>query len=138
MVERLPRVLREFGIALAMHYPTMDYPQDLIDSLVMPALRRSYDKARRENWKLAKNTTADFKFMTGPVMPDIEHVNGDPCSALYNDDWEESGPCPGCEAHIPTLIKGYNHQFGWYASFEEIIHDEEQEEVSRIALHNES
>ena len=52
---------------VSVQYPTDKYPQDLIDAHIMPALRRSYDRARRENWRMAKETTSKFTMKVGPV-----------------------------------------------------------------------
>ena len=116
-------VFKEFGTSLAVSYPLPEYPQDLIDSIVMPALRRSYDKARRDDWRLAKATMADFKMMVGPVVSVVEHVNGEPCVK----EWVNEGytGCEWCKQNVDTLVIGWTHQFGWYAAIEV-----EEEEVA--------
>jgi hypothetical protein len=63
----MSKVLKEFGTMISVNYPTAVLPQDIIDSQVMPALRRSYDRARRENWRMAKETTSKFDVKVGPV-----------------------------------------------------------------------
>lgn len=85
----MSNVLKEFYGAISVSYPKAVYPQDLIDSQVMPALRRSYDRARRENWKMAKATTSSFDMRVGPVKK----------------VWGEGS-------------YHYVHQFGWYVQVE--------------------
>ena len=56
-------------MALPLTQDTMDPPpQDLIDTFIKPALRRSYDKARHDDWRLAKQTTTDYDMKVGPVV----------------------------------------------------------------------
>lgn len=107
------KVLKEYGTQIAVAYPKPDYPQDLIDQIVMPALRRSYDKARRDDWRLAKDTTARFTFKTGPRMEVHDHVNGEYC-----DNQAAMAGCKWCEVKVPLILTGYIHQYGWYAAIQ--------------------
>lgn len=63
----MSKVKKEFGATISMNYPRRVLPQDIIDAQIMPALRRSYDRARRENWRMAKETTSKFDMKVGPV-----------------------------------------------------------------------
>jgi hypothetical protein len=109
------KVLKEFGTAISMTQDTPGpVPQDLIDTFIMPGLRRSYDKARHDDWRLAKATTSEFEFRLGPVWPIWEHTNGEPCETMFDDEAE----CQWCGASIPQEVIGYNHQFGWYVAIE--------------------
>lgn len=107
------KVRKEFGTSIAVAYPKYEYPQDLIDQIVMPALRRSYDRARRDDWRLAKDTTARFEFKVGPKTAVQEHVNGEACGnqpAMMGCTW--------CEAKVPLVLTGWIHQYGWYAAIQ--------------------
>ena len=110
----MSKVKKEFGSALSVEYPQREYPQDLIDSQIMPALRRSYDRARRENWRMAKETTSSFELMTGPVFTLWKHVNDEPCASLF----DEKAPCEWCSKDVPQVTYGYMHHFGWYVAVE--------------------
>jgi hypothetical protein len=107
------KVLKEFGTSIAVAYPKPEYPQDLIDQIVMPALRRSYDKARRDDWRLAKDTTARFTVKYGPRFDVQEHVNGEPC-----DNQPDMRGCDWCLAKVPLVTTGYVFQYGWYAAIQ--------------------
>ena len=69
MTEPKPKIIKEFWYALPMCMPT-DEPltDELIAAFVRPALRRSYDKARHDDWRLAKATPPDYTMKVGPVQ----------------------------------------------------------------------
>lgn len=126
-------MFKEYGNALAVDYPSTEYPQDLFDSIVMPSLRRNYDKARIDNWQLAKQTTIDFEVKTGPVMPVLNHVNGERhVEGDYDENWVQL-ECPHCEAGIAFApITEWRHHFGWYVAIE--VPDDQKEDVANNAL----
>jgi hypothetical protein len=129
MTKPLPKKLVEYGMAMSVNYPEPEYPQDLIDSIVMPALRRSYDRARRDDWKLAKATTPQFEFMTGPIVTLYKH--GDDYCGEHFDDNDNFIGCPGCDAGLPKTLDSYQHQFGWYVAVEMPEEDEEEDVANK-------
>jgi hypothetical protein len=126
----MTKSLKEFYSLISVNYPKPKYPQDLIDGQVMPALRRSFDRARRENVVLAKATiTGTFDMVIGPVLPDMRHVNGEICDI----QWDDTATCQWCDADVALYVDHYVHQYGWYVAVE--VDEEEKEEVSPNALH---
>ena len=122
-------MLKEYGIALTSRHPSTEYPQDLFDAFIMPNLRRSYNKARIDNWLLAKETTNEFEVKTGPVIAVLKHVNDEVCETYYDN----YATCPHCEAEISFApITEYDHHFGWYVAIE--VPDDQKEDVANNAL----
>jgi hypothetical protein len=101
--------VKEYGISISMSFPLGHEVTDEEMANVRKQLDRNYAQARQAFPGVVWPN--EYEFMTGPVIPIMDHSNGAPCRRSWNDE----AICPHCEASIPIEFSDREiHQFGWY------------------------